>query len=130
MSGCLGANGVGNGGSSVASTSSSSSSSSNFITLLASTTLPQTAGPAAQRLLLRIPRIHAYYTGTGAGYVALGSHTMVLLDSRCSAYLARIVAAGALGCCRHGIADVVQLAAEGSRVTTWVSVGCGCLQVT
>lgn len=59
--------GAGNGGSS----SSSSHSSSGYVTLLASTTRPQARGPAAQRLVLHIPRIHAYFTGTGDLVAAL-----------------------------------------------------------
>lgn len=44
------------------------------VLLIASTKQPQAQGPQAQRLTLRIPRIDAYYTGTGtycawAGYV-------------------------------------------------------------
>mmetsp|Transcript_16356 Transcript_16356/g.28042 ORF Transcript_16356/g.28042 Transcript_16356/m.28042 type:complete len:336 (+) Transcript_16356:1-1008(+) len=42
-----------------------------YITLLASTTQPQLAGPAAQKLSLRIPRIPAYFTGTGDLMAAL-----------------------------------------------------------
>ena len=36
------------------------------VVLLASTTLPQARGPAFQQLSLAIPRIDAYFTGTGA----------------------------------------------------------------
>lgn len=36
----------------------------DHVTILASTTLPQ-AGGSPQRLRLRVPRVHAYFTGTG-----------------------------------------------------------------
>lgn len=36
----------------------------DHVTVLASTTLPQ-AGGGPQRLRLRVPRVHAYFTGTG-----------------------------------------------------------------
>mmetsp|Transcript_37407 Transcript_37407/g.94391 ORF Transcript_37407/g.94391 Transcript_37407/m.94391 type:complete len:357 (-) Transcript_37407:212-1282(-) len=48
-----------------------SAASSTHVTLLASTTQPQAGGPAAQRLVLTIPRINAYYTGTGDLVAAL-----------------------------------------------------------
>ena len=35
------------------------------VTVIASTTLPQRGGPDAQALRLRVPRVHAYFTGTG-----------------------------------------------------------------
>jgi len=38
----------------------------HHVTLLASTTQPQAAGRDFQRLALRIPKIDAYFTGTGA----------------------------------------------------------------
>ena len=41
------------------------------VVLLASTTLPQARGPAFQQLSLAIPRIDAYFTGTGANTVWL-----------------------------------------------------------
>ena len=40
----------------------------DYVTLLASTTQPQ-AGGGGQQLRLRVPRVHAYFTGTG-GWVA------------------------------------------------------------
>ncbi|PRW45098.1 ammonium transporter [Chlorella sorokiniana] len=42
----------------------------DHVTILASTTLPQ-AGGAPQRLRLRVPRVHAYFTGTGDLFTAL-----------------------------------------------------------
>ena len=42
------------------------------VTVLASTTLPQAAGSAAG-LRLRVPRVHAYFTGTGVGFSGLHS---------------------------------------------------------
>lgn len=43
----------------------------DHVTLLASTTLPQ-AGGAPQQLRMRLPRVHAYFTGTGEGAPSLG----------------------------------------------------------
>lgn len=42
----------------------------DHVTLLASTTLPQ-AGGAPQQLRMRLPRVHAYFTGTGDLFTAL-----------------------------------------------------------
>ncbi|KAI7837973.1 hypothetical protein COHA_008276 [Chlorella ohadii] len=42
----------------------------DHVTILASTTLPQ-AGGSPQRLRLRVPRVHAYFTGTGDLFTAL-----------------------------------------------------------
>lgn len=42
----------------------------DHVTILASTTLPQ-AGGGPQRLRLRVPRVHAYFTGTGGAAVAI-----------------------------------------------------------
>ncbi len=36
-----------------------------FVTIIASTTVPQQGGEAYQRLRLRVPRVDAYFTGTG-----------------------------------------------------------------
>jgi hypothetical protein len=37
----------------------------NWVTIVASTTLPQQQGPSHQQLRLRVPRVDAYFTGTG-----------------------------------------------------------------
>ncbi|KAL4448371.1 hypothetical protein ABPG75_005590 [Micractinium tetrahymenae] len=42
----------------------------DHVTLLASTTLPQKGG-APRRLRMRVPRVHAYFTGTGDLFTAL-----------------------------------------------------------
>jgi hypothetical protein len=62
-----------------------------FVTLLASTTQAQTAGARFQRLALRIPKIDAYFTGTGASctYCALHCNCIQTCHSICYSSRAR-----------------------------------------
>jgi hypothetical protein len=58
-------------------TSMSLASHPGQVLLLASTRKSQAAGPIAQRLMLRIPRIDSYFTGTGEQW------GVELLENRC-----------------------------------------------